>query len=108
MEKLENRFPKETIRNADGSITTRLTPEGEKAFSRAYLDEIDRRNIRNGTFVFDFNRERTKDMIRKAIDFKDPVATTNLVRYIKAIKPPIVPYKREVIGFDADYKPIFK
>lgn len=107
MEKLENRFPKETIRNADGSITTRLTPEGEKAFTRAYLDEIDRRNIRNGTFVFDLDPERTKAMLTKAIDFKDPVATTDLVRYIKAIKPPIVPYK-SVTAFDAGYKPISK
>jgi hypothetical protein len=108
MEKLENRFPKETIRNADGTTTTRLTPEGEKAFRRAYLDEIDRSNIRNGIWTIDFSPERTKDMIRKAIDFKDPVATTNLVRYIKAIKPPRVPYKKEVIGYDANYKPIFK
>lgn len=87
--------------------TTRLTPEGEKAFTRAYLDEIDRRNIRNGTFVFDLDPERTKAMLTKAIDFKDPVATTDLVRYIKAIKPPIVPYK-SVTAFDAGYKPISK
>lgn len=93
-EKLENRFPKETIRNADGSITTRLTPEGEKTFRRAYLDEIDRRNIRNGTLVPDLDPGRTKAMIRKAIDFKDPVATTDLASYIKAIKPSIVPTKR--------------
>lgn len=106
MEKLENRFPKETIRNADGSITTRLTPEGEKVFTRAYLDEIDRRNIRNGTLVFDLDPERTKAMIRKAIDFKDPVATTDLVRYIKAIKPSIVPNKKDVTAFDAGYKPM--
>ena len=105
-EKLENRFPKETIRNADGSITTRLTPEGEKAFSRAYLDEIHARNMRNGTLTIDLNPERTKDMIRKAIDLKDPVATTNLIKYIKAIKPPIVPNKRGVTAFDADYKPM--
>lgn len=107
-EKLENRFPKETIRNADGSTTTRLTPEGEKAFRRAYLDEIDRRNIRNGTFVFDLDPERTKAMLTKAIDFKDPVATTNLVKYIKAIKPPIVPHTSNVTAFDAGYKPILK
>lgn len=105
-EKLENRFPKETIRNADGSITTRLTPEGEKAFSRAYLDEIHARNMRNGTFTIDLNPERTKDMITKAIDLKDPVAITNLVRYIKAIKPPIVPRTSNVTAFDAGYKPM--
>lgn len=105
MEKLENRFPKETIRHADGSTTTRLTPEGEKAFSREYFNETMKRDGKN---VFDLSPERTKDMLTKAIDFKDPVATTNLVRYIKAVRKPIVPDNRKVIDFDAGYKPILK
>lgn len=78
-EKLENRFPKETIRNADGSITTRLTPEGEKAFRREYFNEIMKRYGRN---VLDLTPELTKARLTKAIDFKDPVATTELARYI--------------------------
>lgn len=105
MEKLENRFPKETIRHADGSTTTRLTPEGEKAFRREYFNETMKRDGKN---VLDLTPELTKAMLTKSIDFKDPVATTNLVRYIKAIKPPIVPYKKDVIAFDAGYKPILK
>ena len=104
-EKLENRFPKETIRHADGSTTTRLTPEGEKAFRREYFNETMKRDGKN---VFDLSPERTKAMLTKAIDFKDPVATTNLVRYLKAVKKPIVPYTRDVIAFDAGYKPILK
>lgn len=99
-EKLENRFPKETIRNADGSITTRLTPEGEKAFRREYLNKI---TNRDGRILLDLTPELTKAMTTKAIDFKDPVATTNLVRYINAIKKPIVPDNRKIIDFGAGY-----
>lgn len=105
MEKLENRFPKETIRNADGSITTRLTPEGEKAFGREYFNEIMKRYGRN---VLDLTPELTKARLTKAIDFKDPVATTELARYIKAVKEPIVPGNRKIIDFDAGYKHIGK
>lgn len=81
------------------------TPADEKAFSREYFNETMKRDGKN---VLDLDPEGTKAMIRKAIDFKDPVATTNLVRYIKAIKPPIVPNKRNVTAFDAGYKPILK
>lgn len=99
-EKLENRFPKETIRNADGSTTTRLTPEGEKAFMREYFNETMKRDGKN---VFDLTPERTKAMLTKSIDFKDPVATTNLARYIKAIRKPIVPDNRKLIHFGAGH-----
>lgn len=105
MEKLENRFPKETIRHADGSTTTRLTPEGEKAFRREYFNETMKRD---GKTVFDLTPELTKAMLTKSIDFKDPVATTNLVRYINAVKKPIVPDNRKVIDFGAGYKYIVK
>lgn len=99
-EKLENRFPKETIRNADGSTTTRLTPEGEKAFRREYYNETMKRDGKN---VLNFTPELTKAMLTKAIDFKDPVATTDSVRLIRAIKKPIVPDNRNVIDFGAGY-----
>lgn len=105
MEKLENRFPKETIRHADGSTTTRLTPEGEKAFRREYFNETMKRD---GKTVFDLTPELTKAMLTKSIDFKDPVATTNLVRYINAVKKPIVPDNRKIIDFGAGYKYIVK
>lgn len=105
MEKLENRFPKETIRHADGSTTTRLTPEGEKAFRREYFNETMKRD---GKTVFDLTPELTKAMLTKSIDFKDPVATTNLVRYINAVKKPIAPDNRKIIDFGAGYKYIVK
>ena len=98
MEKLENRFPKETIRHADGSITTRLTPEGEKAFRREYFNE---NMVGDGKITIDLTPELTKAMLTKSIDFKDPVATTNLVKYLKAVKKPIVPDNRDVIDFGA-------
>lgn len=82
-EKLENRFPKETIRHADGSTTTRLTPEGEKAFRREYFNETMKRDGKN---VFDSTPELTKARLTKSIDFKDPVATTELVRYIRQLR----------------------
>jgi hypothetical protein len=82
-EKLENRFPKETIRNADGSTTTRLTPEGEKAFKREYFNETMKRDGKN---VLDLTPELTKARLTKSIDFKDPVATTELVRYIRQLR----------------------
>lgn len=104
MEKLENRFPKETIRNADGSTTTRLTPEGEKAFRREYFNETMKRDGKN---VLDLTPELTKARLTKAIDFKDPVATTELARYIKAVRKPIVD-NRKVIDFDDGYKYIVK
>lgn len=84
-EKLENRFPKETIRNADGSTTTRLTPEGEKAFKREYFNETMKRDGKN---VLDLTPELTKARLTKSIDFKDPVATTELVRYIRQLRNP--------------------
>lgn len=83
MEKLENRFPKNTIRHADGSTTTRLTPEGEKAFRREYFNETMKRDGKN---VLDLTPELTKARLTKAIDFKDPVATTELVRYIRQLR----------------------
>lgn len=104
MEKLENRFPKETIRNADGSTTTRLTPEGEKAFRREYFNETMKRDGKN---VLDLTPELTKARLTKAIDFKDPVATTELARYIKAVRKPIAD-NRKVIDFDDGYKYIVK
>lgn len=105
MEKLENRFPKETIRHADGSTTTRLTPEGEKAFRREYFNKT---MNRDGKITLDLTPELTKTMLTKSIDFKDPVATTDLVRMINAVKKPIVPDNRDVIDFGAGYLYKFK
>lgn len=105
MEKLENRFPKETIRHADGSTTTRLTPEGEKAFRREYFNKT---MNRDGKITLDLTPELTKAMLTKSIDFKDPVATTDLVRMINAVKKPIVPDNRDVIDFGAGYLYKFK
>lgn len=105
MEKLENRFPKETIRHADGSTTTRLTPEGEKAFRREYFNKT---MNRDGKITLDLTPELTKTMLTKSIDFKDPVATTDLVRLINAVKKPIVPDNRNVIDFGAGYLYKFK